>query len=378
MAYPIYIFNTALVQVGMIDDYEYMEWDLKYRQVDSFSFNINRYKNNVDLLLEDYIIAFKKSTNNWRAGRIESKELSLTDEGKVSETWNITGRGLDGMLADRLAINGISSGNGYDSQSSVAAETAMRYYVNINCIDAIDTNRNYALLDLEADAARGINISYDARFEALNDLLESISLVSGLGWDVILDSVNSRLKFRVLQGLDRSWANGVNSVVVFTPEFGNIKLLGYKKSKISSKNVAVVAGQGEAELRTIEEVALNGSTFTDLARREFFVDARDADSSAKLIQRGNERLEELGVSEVMEFENSNSGPFQFETDFNLGDIVTVNYPDISAMDARIIEVKEEITPESLISDKITVGKEYPDLISLIKLSQKNINPSIRR
>lgn len=376
MPYPLFIFDSSLNPTGIIDDYEYINWKLKYRQVNNFSLKINRYKTNVELLAEDSIIAFRKGTS-WRAGIIESKELSLSEEGKISEIWTISGRGLDGLLAERNALYGISSGNGYDSQTDVG-ETLMRHYVDVNCISSADANRNYSLLQLEADSARGTIVSYDARFQYLSEILEEISLASGLGWDVILDSTNKKLLFRVLEGLDRSWENGVNSAVIFSPEFGNIKLLGYKKSKINSKNVATVGGQGEAELREIQEVSLNGSSYAGVARREFFIDARDLDLTAKLIQRGNERLVELGIEEVMEFENSNSGPFLFETDFNLGDIVTVKYPDISEMNTRIIEVSEDITPENLISQKLTVGKENPDLISLLKLYQKNINPEIRR
>ena len=376
MSYPLYVFSSALVNKAIIDDYEYLRWNIKYRQVDNFELTINRYKTNVDTLTAGSIVAFYKN-GNWRAGIIESKELKLSESGKISECWSIIGRGLDGLLAERIALYNTSSGDGYDNQYD-AAETIMRHYVDVNCISSSDTNRNYSLLDLEADSARGSSVYCSARFQFLSEILEDICLASGLGWNVVLDVINQRLKFRILEGLDRSWENGVNSVVVFSPEYGNIKLLGYKQSKITSKTVSYIGGQGEAELRTIQEVALDGLTYSETERREFFIDARDLDTTDKLIQRGNERLVELGVEEVMEFENLNTGPFEFETDFNMGDIVTVIYPGISTMNTRIIEVIEEITPENLISDKLIVGRQYPDLIYLLQDSRKNINPEIRR
>ena len=444
MTYPLYVFSDLLINKAIVDDYEFLRWNIKYRQVDNFELKINRYKVNVDKLTEGSIIAFYKN-GNWRAGIIESKELRLTEEGKISESWSIIGRGLDGLLSERIALYATDSGDGYDNQYDLA-ETVMRHYVDINCISSSDTDRNYSLLDLEADSLRGVSIYYSARFQFISEILEEISLASGLGWEVVLDTINQRLKFRVLEGLDRSWENGVNSVVVFSPEYGNIKLLGYKKSRISSKNVAYVAGQGDADTRDVDEVsylsraytndpaagdnieleiadtsiftaddvvtvsssagsetatitvvdtdvhitvdtlALNhtttnplvSTTYTGTARREFLIDARDLDATDKMLQRGNERLVELGVEEVMEFENLNTGPFEFETDFNIGDIVTVTYPGISTMNTRIIEVIEEISADNLISNKLIVGRQYPDLIYLLKYSEKNINPEIRR
>lgn len=376
MSYDLYIYDSNLNLVGIIDNYEYLRWSIRYRSVDTFELKINRYKQNVDQLGIGNIIHFRKG-EFVRAGIIENKEITLTEEGKASESWQVTGRGLDGLLAERIALYGTDSGNGYDSQSGVA-ETVMRHYVDVNCISSSDSDRNYSLLELEADQGRGTTVEYDARFQTIAEVLEDISLASGLGWNVVLDLDAGKFKFRVLQGVDRSWDNGVNSVVTFSPEFGNIRLIGYKKTRLNSKNVAYVGGQGEAELRTVQEVAKDGNTYSDVQRREFFVDARDLDSTDKLTQRGNERLEELGEEEILEFENLNTGPFEFETDFNIGDIVTVKYPGIAEMDARIIEVVEEITPEQGIQNKLIVGREYPDLVRFLRFFEKNINPEIRR
>jgi len=377
MSYDLYVYDTNFNIVKIVDDYEYLRWNIRYRTVDSFELKINRYKTTADYLQLGYIIQLRKGVNFVREGIIESKEIELSGEGKLSEAWDITGRGLDGILAERLALYGTDSGNGYDSQSGIA-ETLMRHYVDVNCISSSDTDRNYSFLELEPDQERGASVKYDARFQSIAEILEDLSLASGLGWTVTFDSSNKKFKFRVLQGLDRSWGNGVNSVVVFSPEFGNIKLIGYKKTRIDSKTVAYVGGQGEAELRTVQKVTKDGLTYTNLDRREFFVDARDLDTTDKLTQRGNEKLVELGEEEVIEFENLPTGPFEFETDFNVGDIITVKYPGIFEADTRIIEVTEEITPEQGIQNKLVVGREYPDLIGFLKLSQKNISAEIRR
>lgn len=375
--YPISIFDSGLTIKGIIDNYQYLKWNFKYRKVDNFEFTVNRYKKNVDLLQEGNIVAVYIN-GAYSAGIIELKELTLTGEGKISEDYHILGRGLDGLLAERTALYNTDSGDGYDSQSDIA-ETVMRHYVDVNCISSSDSNRNYNLLELEADQIRGSAVKYDARFQYLSELLEELSLASGLGWGVVLDSKNKKLKFRIYQGTDRSWENGVNSPVIFSPEFGNIELLGFRESRINSKNVNYVGGQGEAAARTVIEVSKNGDNFTDINRREFFTDARDLDAVDKLQQRGNERLEEAGEKIVLEMENLSTGPFEYGIDFHLGDIVTTRYPDIVEMNARVIESILEITAGEGISNKLVIGRNYPDLISLLTMDiNKNINPEIRR
>lgn len=374
--YPIYVFNSSIQQQTIIDDYEYLKWNIRYRKADDLELVINRYKNNVDYLASGNIIAFYRN-GSWRAGFIETKKLELTQEGKISENWSIKGRGLDGLMCERIALYATDSGTGYDSQSG-NAETLMRHYVDVNCISSSVPDRNYSLLELEADQLRGSNVYYDARFQKLDSLLEEIGLAGSLGWNIVLDVENKKYLFRILKGLDRSFGNGVNSVVSFSPEFGNIKLLGYEESRINSKNVALVAGQGEANSRVVQTVAKDGSSYSDMERREIFIDARDLDTTDKLTQRGNERLEELGIDIFVEFENLNGGPFNFEEHFNIGDIVSVNYPDIVSFNGRIIEVCEEITKEEGITDTLIVGREYPDLINILKLQNKNVSAEIRR
>lgn len=375
--YPISIFDNTLTLLGIIDDYEYLKFHFKYRSVDNFSLKVNRYKNNVSYLELGNIIAVYIN-GTYRAGIIESKELSLNPDGKISESYSIVGRGLDGLLAERIAMYATATGTGYDSQNTYG-ETAMRYYVDKNCISSADTDRNYSLLELEADQNRGANVKYDARFQRLDEILEDICLATGLGWEITLDTTNKKFKLHIYEGKDRSWENGVNSVVVFSPEFGNIKLLGYRTSRINSKNVAYVAGQGEANLRDVDIVTKGSASFTDTSRREFFIDARDLDSTDKMLQRGNERLAEVGEETVVEMENLNTASYRFGYEFDLGDIVTVIYPDIVEMDARIIEAIMEITPEEGISNKLVIGRTYPDLISTtLKNIIKNTSPEIRR
>ncbi len=371
------IFDSTLKPLGILEDYEYLNWVFRFRKPSNFKLIINRYKTNTQYLTKGNILAIYVA-GYYRAAIIESIEIGLTEEGKISENYHINGRGLGGLLAERIALHNIASGTGYDSQNTLAS-TAMRHYVNVNCMDATDADRNYPLLFLEdPDPVCGGTIKYDARFQVISELLEEISMASGLGWEIVLDPTNKRFVFKIIEGVDRSWDNGVNSPVTFSPKFGNIRLISYMTSNINSKNVAYVAGQGEANLRDVDKVTKDAGSYTDMERREFFIDARDLDATDKMLQRGNERLVEQGEEKVLEMENLSTGPFSYGEDFYLGDIITEDYPDIIKADMRLIESKIEITPRDLIQNKLIFGKQFPDLINIREYRDKNFLTEVRR
>jgi len=373
----ITIFDNTITRLGILENYEYFYGTFKYRNFGSFKLIVNRYKSNTDYLSKGNILALYVA-GYFRAAIIESVEIGLTEKGKISENYIVMGRGLGGLFAERIALNDTDGGTGYDSQNTFA-ETAMRHYINLNCMDADDADRNYPLLYLEdPDGERGGNIKYDARFQYINELLEEISLASDLGWEVVLDPDNKRLVFQIIEGVDRSSDNGENSVVMFSPKFGNIKLLNYMDSNLNSKNVTYLGGQGEANARNVVTVTKDDDSYTGTDRREYFIDARDLDDNDKLTQRGNERLADLGEEKVLEVENLSTGPFDYGVDFYLGDIVTVNYPDIVEADLRVIESIIEISPENLIQNKLIFGKTFPDLIRLNEYKNKNFYPEMRR
>jgi hypothetical protein len=177
----------------------------------------------------------------------------------------------------------------------------------------------------------------------------------------------------VIEGKDRSVGNGVNPVVIFSPDYDNIKNMTFLNSIMNSKNIAVVAGQGVGKDRTFEFVG-DG---VGLDRRELFVDARDVVDEG-LEARGIERLSEYEQALILEFDHTQIGPFQYEVDFDLGDIVTVVYPGIAQANLRIVKVDEFVTRENGWFFKLTVGNEFPDLINILRKERKNVAPELRR
>ena len=127
--------------------YEPHTWELK---IDASK--IDLYQLMTDIQTQHHI-GFLSDDGTVKIGIIEDVKKP---SGASGEQWTISGRGILALLERRKLMNGYSTSTGFDVQTAVAYETAMRYYVNNNCIAAkgpagtSDTNRNITGLSLAA------------------------------------------------------------------------------------------------------------------------------------------------------------------------------------------------------------------------------------
>lgn len=123
--------------------------------------------------------------------------------------------------------------------------------------------------------------------------------------------------------------------------------------------------------RTVVEATID-STKTGFDRKELMVDARDLSSDgmttaqyqAALVQRGIEKLREVGIVECLEATTLPFVNFAYKTDYDLGDIVTVNKKAWSIeIDKRITEI-QEIYENGAFTIVPTFGDPLPETVSL--------------
>ena len=354
--------GAPLTLAGYADAYDYLSWTRRYRRPGAWKAQINRYLPAAKEFIPGRLVHFRRNGED-RLGLIETRQISVDTRGRPSEVWTVAGREIIGILGDRLCLHGVSTGTGYDEFTG-AAESALRHYVDANAINPDDARRIVPFLALApTDDGRGGTTTQKARFDVLADLLESICAASGLGYRGRWSWDDRQLYFEVLQGADRSGS------VKLSPALGNCTIKGYNESTGLAPSVAVVAGQGEAAARVVADVGTREGLI-GLARRERFVDARDLATEAELQQRGAEKLAEDGDTTTLEVEYIRTASYRYGEDFDLGDIVHVEYPDIAAMQARIVAITEEYAREG---EKLTLtlGTEWPDLVSLLRARQKD-------
>lgn len=140
--------------------------------------------------------------------------------------------------------------------------------------------------------------------------------------------------------------------VTFSPEFDNLINSKYVFDKTTFANEAYVAGEGEGSSRMWLNIVTTtlANRPSGLALRELFVDARDlssnngeisvSDYDKMMSARGHEKLAEHEVTQSFEAEIEPQMTFEYKTDYNLGDVVTVTNEYGVTAKPRIVEIIE--------------------------------------
>ncbi|MBO0586110.1 siphovirus ReqiPepy6 Gp37-like family protein [Sporosarcina sp. E16_8] len=409
---PIRIFTPDIDLLGEISNYESLFFVRSFHGIGDLELRINRYKKYTDTLQKGNIIVVDKDLH--KAYVVKHREIELDQNGKATENWLIKALELKIVASDAIALPPSHTAN---DNKSASVETVMKHYVNGNLINPVDPSRKVAELILAPDLNRGPHISWQSRFKVVAEELSEMSLLTGVGWGVRVDYALRKSVLDVAVGRDLSVNQTVNSPVIFSPQFDNIKNMHYVDSDLNYKNVAYVAGQGEGVDRRVIVVG----TATGLNRRELFVDARDIEEVdeddnpipeaiiiQRLTERGLQKLAELAqetfleaqimtptktvdikkethfmtqfqIAESVKVTEKFASSFIYEQGWDLGDIVTVQNKDWGVtINTRITEVKEIYEPETGFTLEATFGQSRPTLISKIKQELSGVKTEITR
>lgn len=382
MKKPIRILSLGMDILGEIDNYESMFFNRSWHGIGAIELRINRYKKNADTLIKDNLILVGTDLN--KVFIIKHREIELDENGKITENWLIKGYALKSIIAQRITMPPVHTA--YDNKSG-PTESVMKHYVNNNLVNPVDPRRKIPQLVIAPDLQRGAHMTYASRFKNVAEEMSTLSLTSGLGWDVTLDITNKQWVFDIMEGRNLVSGQSINPPVIFSPQFESLKSLHYTQSDLNYKNVAIVAGQGEGVERRVIEVG-NYAAFN---RHEEFIDARDIAETdddenplpeqqviQALTDRGKQKLSELIQEEYLEGQVLTNSPFKYQIDYDYGDITTIQNLDWGVtMDARITEI-EEIYETSGFSIEATFGNSRPTLIQKIKQDLLQISGEVRR
>jgi hypothetical protein len=304
-----FLLDTAGNTLGALDtSYRTLNTLRSWWDVDTFALVIDRRRKYADAIEEGTLLYLPDEGASGELYLVE--QITYTQDGNTDEM-NVSGRSLDGIaLAERLVLP--PAGLDYDEVDNLPAETAMKHYVNAHAgPGAVDPNRRIPGLAIEADAARGIRVTTQGRYQTVADLERQIGLLSGLGWSI--EPSLPGFTFKVLAGVDRSTS------VIFSFEYDTLDAWSELASLMDSKQVAYVAGQGEGAAR---DLVVRG-TGAGFARREAFIDARDVDLGRTdiLTSRGDAFLATAGVTHSYETRLHAYGAFRYRRDWDCGDLV---------------------------------------------------------
>jgi len=351
------ILDTEFRLLGEIDNYESLQWIRRFYRAGEFELHIHIGKRHTEQLVHDCVIMVNNQPD--KAGLIVHREMVQDEKGV--ETVVVRGPTLGGILDRRITVT-----ETYDRIKG-NAETVMKHYVRQHLVDGIYPARKIPFLICAPNLQRGKYTPWQTRYEPLDEVIQQIAQWCDIGWHIRLDVHTKKWVFDVIEGRNLTTSQQTLPPVIFSHEYDNILSQQYIDSYYPYKNVGYAGGKGEKEDRLIQQIGKG----VGLSRREGFIDCSSAEDAAELIAMGNQKLAERGRIHSYEGKILNTGSFQYEKDWNVGDVVTLQNKKWGlTMDSRITEVKEIYEPESKL--EIVLGNEIPTINQFVKQVKNGI------
>ena len=338
------IYDSQLNRLGIVELFSSMVWTRKYYEPGTFEIRAPIVAENALLFSPGNIVS--------KAGAVEAgviEDVSLSEYSGKSEAV-IKGRFLSSYM-DRRLIQSTVNFNG-------RVEVAMRQLLSgATAIPLVYLGTLNSFTE---------TVEFQATMKNLLAYESKLSLNSGIGFRFRPDFSAKRIYFETYKGTDRSYGQNVNPKVSFSEDYENLNKATYRYNDQLYKTKAIVGGEGEGSQRVY--VTVGGGTGLNL--REVFVDAKDiksenlttAEYQAALTQRGQEALDKNTVSESFDCEAAPDVNFKYKTDYDLGDIVTIQKKRWGiTINQRIVEL-QEIYQNGGMRISLTFGTPLPQSI----------------
>lgn len=335
------ILDKHFETLGMIGVFNTLIWTRRYYEAGIFELHVPA----------EYFELMNSGMYLYRNDREELgviREVNFAKDNKGARQAYCKGYFCEALLSDRVI----------DQQERITGtpETIGRALVTKYFISPTDTDRRIPQLKLGPVHGIGTSVTVMTTGDSVGDKLFDVEKTQEMSHKLVYDYLENTLSFEVWQGKDRTDAQTVNSWAIFSDSFYNVKNAQYNRDASSHKNFAYVAGEGEGSARVTVTVDLR--TDADEERRELYIDARDLQSTytdsagnehtysaaeyrSMLTQRGLEKLVEYPVLEKVNSDVDPNANLIYGTDFDLGDLCTYRYTDVSIeCTKRITEIQE--------------------------------------
>lgn len=325
------IWNKDLERVLIIDDYYSLVWIEKYAEVGEFTLELPiKYQNSI--LEPGYYVTIKDSDrfmviedlNPVVDEEFGSKYILKGGSGETILNWRVTTSTLHLEGSVNTFIWNVVTDN------MIAPTILARMVPNLVCRDSSEIT--YTLENI-----------YDP--DSLYNIVKNICDVLGLGFCIEFDKINT-FTFFIYEGLNRSYSQTENSYVVFSKEYDNLLSSDFVLKTSDSKNSAFVVSDDSVISSFFTHY---GDESLGVDRKELVVDATDVDRNIEgggtlsnsqytqvLTNKAQKELEEKRQKGIFDGEVSINTPYEYKTDFNIGDIVQCNFEN-GNKSARIVE-----------------------------------------
>lgn len=350
MMLELNILNTDFEELESFNDFSSLIWDRKYYDTGNFELHCS----------PKYFPLFMGAEYICADGLLETGIIQVPQYDSEKHDLIVQGHFLDDLLCSRIITDIINA--------TKTPEVFMREWISNYCMTG---SRAISKMVLPALKGLGTRVPVQTRGDELPSKIREIATPQGLGFRVLYDYLSNTIRPEMWQGLDRTNTQDKNNPCVFCDEDGTAILSNYTRDATDFRNFAYVAGEGEDDARMVITVdRTNGQP-----RREMWVDARDlqredgeSDDSyrAKLVQRGNDKLDDARVKESAAFDVPKNESLLYKQDFDLGDLCTVMNRKLGISYSARIEEIEEAWENGSYTVTPTLGKSPSTLLGKIK------------
>lgn len=267
--------DARLDAFGLIDTAKSIIWETQYFGAGAFEIYTEATPQAIDMLQCGNFVTRIDSDG---VGIIEA--VAITFDTRDGRMITASGR-LAKSILDRRLITYVNGNTNDTTYFSGNVEARARGLVQDNAIACYKdkkrsipyTQRNISILQL--GALSGLSASTDLRQVNNENLLTyTDEFLRQYGYGAKLIRAGNKLAYTVYSGKDRSIGNPAgNAPVIFSEDFDNLTGSDYSFDETGRKSTVLVGGEGEGIERFYVE---SNAHLSDLARRETFIDARNA------------------------------------------------------------------------------------------------------
>lgn len=334
--------NLTISLEAICDSFSSLLWDIEYYQCGSFEVYIAANPQNIGIFQTGRIVG--RDDDNEHLGIIESVKIETDAEN--GDYLTVTGRFLMCLLERRIIYPTCSftkQTTYSDIVHSVISQNALR-------------NDNRRIPGLSLGTVSGacwkktatLQVSYENLMEWIYAVCEKIGGTANIRLEKS-SGEDYKMVLELSEGIDRSIMQGENPHIIFSDAYSNLLSFSYAEDRSIQRNFAYILGKGEGEERK-RTVYFDGDEPSFLGRYEVYADAKDmADEQQEngetkpipeeeyielLKERGKEKIV-LSLTASESQIAVQSMQFQYNTDYFVGDYVTVEHQRFSLIQPKI-------------------------------------------
>ena len=339
------ILDHNYIELGMIDNFESLQWVRKYYDVGEFKLTCST----------KYFSLLDQATYIF----IKHKELAMIEEVRLERSSNnnhrlsVSGSFIETILDDRVIVG--------DQVFSGTHEEIARNLIANNFINPGDVNRTISNLSLGAIKNIGQATSLEIKSKSIGKSLYAFLKEHELSQRIFFDYMTDKLIYSVYQGLDRTDSQVINDWALFSDDLETINDNSYTKDLSDLRNFAYVIYKGDL-ISSVDHV--NNAN----RRIEIVVKSNEELSVAK--DKAIQELDKYKIIELFDGAVTSNDNLMYLRDYDLGDLVTCVSSTINKMaNKRITEINEVYE-----NGDITINPKFgDDYITISKFVEREVN-----